>query len=258
MSLAGSITIAGKTVSRLGFGTMRLTGPGTWGDPADLGEAVDVLRDAVHVHGITHIDTADAYGPHTVETLIRQALHPYPPELLIATKVGMARPGPNVWKPLGRPEFLRATVEQCLRRLGVDSLDLCYLHRNDPHVPFLDQVGALAGLQREGKIRHIGLSKVTPAEVDIAATVVTVAAVQNKLSLAEPRDADRGVEHCRAAGIPYVPYAPLGAGALTEDGGVVKALHWLLDLGDHVAPIPGSGSAAHLAELVEAAASHSR
>ena len=249
-SLGGSITIAGKTVSRLGFGTMRLTGPGTWGHPADVSAAIGLLRAAVGEHGITHIDTADAYGPHTVEDLIRQALHPYPEEVLIATKVGMVRPAPNVWKPLGRPEFLRATVEQCLRRLGVERLDLCYLHRNDPTVPFLDQIGALAGLQTEGKVAHIGLSKVTPEEIDTASTFIRVAAVQNKLNLAQPDDMPT-VEHCRALGIPYVPYAPLGVGALARQGGAVKALQWLLDLGEHVAPIPGTSSSRHLAEVVE-------
>ncbi|MGW2038689.1 aldo/keto reductase [Streptomyces virginiae] len=246
---AGTLTLAGREVSRIGLGTMRLTGPGTWGDPANVAEAVTVLRNAVHEHGITHIDTADAYGPHTTEALIRSALHPYPPELLIATKVGMVRPGPNVWRPLGRPEYLRASVEQSLRRLGVDCLDLCYLHRNDPTVPFLDQVGALAELQTEGKIAHIGLSKVTPEDIDTAASVIKVAAVQNKLSQAAPGDAERTVPHCEALGIPYVPYAPLGAGALTRDGQIAKALRWLLDLGDHIAPIPGTSSAQHLADI---------
>ncbi|MFF3732626.1 aldo/keto reductase [Streptomyces sp. NPDC002476] len=250
-SLGGSITIAGKTVSRLGFGTMRLTGPGTWGHPTDPVAAIGLLRAAVGEHRITHIDTADAYGPHTVEDLIRQALHPYPAEVLIATKVGMVRPAPNVWKPLGRPEFLRATAEQCLRRLGVECLDLCYLHRNDPTVPFLDQVGALAELQTEGKVAHIGLSKVTPEEIDTAFTLVRVAAVQNKLNQAHPGDLPT-VEHCRALGIPYVPYAPLGAGALTRKGRAVKALQWLFGLGEHVAPIPGTSSSRHLAEIVEA------
>ncbi|MBT2613638.1 aldo/keto reductase [Streptomyces sp. ISL-87] len=245
--------LAGKLVSRLGLGTMGLTGPGTWGTPADPFGAVQLLRSAVDDHGITHFDTADAYGPHTAEELVHRALYPYPERLLIATKVGMVRPAPNVWRPLGNPDYLRATVEQSLRRLGTDCLDLCYLHRNDPAFPFLDQVGTLADLQQEGKIAHIGLSKVGPEEINEAATVITVAAVQNKLSQAVPDDAAHGAEHCRARGIPYIAYAPLGSGALAEDGGVDAALRWLLELGDHIAPIPGTSSPAHLNELVKAA-----
>jgi pyridoxine 4-dehydrogenase len=247
---AGTITIAGKAVSRLGFGTMRLTGPGTWGYPTDQHTAAQTLRDAVHTHGINHLDTADAYGPHIVEDILRRALHPYPEDLLIATKVGLIRPAPNVWRPLGRPDFLRATVEQCLRRLAVERLDLCYLHRIDPAIPFLDQVGALVELQQEGKVAHIGLSKVTPEQIDQAATITKIAAVQNKLSQKVPGDATRGLAHCRALGIPYVPYAPLGAGCLAKNGGAPAALRWLLDLGEHTAPIPGTSSPRHLAELI--------
>ncbi|MER8116237.1 aldo/keto reductase [Streptomyces sp. NPDC094031] len=247
---AGTITLAGKQVSRLGLGTMRLTGPGTWGDPADANAAAALLREAVYEHGITHVDTADAYGPHTAEHLVHRALHPYPKRLLIATKVGMLRTGPNEWAPHGHPVYLRASVEGSLRRLGVDCLDLCYLHRNDPQIPFLDQVGALAALQREGKIAHVGLSKVSPAQIDRAATVVTVAAVQNKLNEAQPGDVHTAT-YCRTQGIPYVPYAPLGTGALARDGGTHRALRWLLDLGENVAPIPGTSSPAHLRELVD-------
>ncbi|WP_272491050.1 aldo/keto reductase [Streptomyces pacificus] len=237
-------------MSRLGFGTMRLTGPGTWGDPPDTDRALRLLHTVVD-EGITHLDTADAYGPHTAEHLIRRALWPYPEELLIATKVGMVRPARNVWKPLGRPEFLRATVEQCLRRLGVDRLDLCYLHRVDPAVPLPEQVGTLAELQQEGKIAHVGLSKVAPEQIDTASSVVKVAAVQNKLSAAVPDDTAT-VEHCRVRGIPYVPYAPLGSGLLTQAEDLRKALRRLLGLGDHVAPIPGTSSVAHPRELLRA------
>ncbi|MFJ9417619.1 aldo/keto reductase [Streptomyces sp. NPDC101227] len=153
---AGTITIAGKSVSRLGFGTMRLTGPGTRGDPEDRHTAIRVLRQAVHTHGITHIDTADAYGPHTVEHLIREALYPYPEDVLIATKVGLVRPAPNVWAPHGHPVYLRSCVEASLRRLGVERLELCYLHRIDPEVPTADQIGTLRALQDEGKIGSLG------------------------------------------------------------------------------------------------------
>lgn len=245
----GTITVAGKTVSRLGLGTMRLTGPGTWGNPADTTTALRLLRTAAGDLGISHIDTADAYGPHTVEDLIRRALQPYPPELLLATKAGMIRPAPNLWRPLGRPDYLRAAVEGSLRRLATDRIDLCYLHRVDPAVPLTDQVGALSDLVAEGKIAAVGLSKVTPEQIKEAATVTRIAAVQNCLNLDEPDDP--ALDHCAAAGIPYVPYRPLNAGHLTARG-IGEPLRWLLGLGGHVAPIPGIGSIEHLRALVAA------
>ncbi|MCC9307314.1 aldo/keto reductase [Kitasatospora sp. RB6PN24] len=238
------ITIAGKTVPRLGLGTMRLTGPGTWGYPGDLVGAVELLRTAVNELGILHIDTADAYGPHTVEDLLRRALQPYPEQLLLATKVGMVRPAPNVWRPLGRPEYLRAAVEASLRRLATDRLDLCYLHRVDPTVPLADQVGELEGLRTEGKIGAIGLSKVSPEQIKEARELVTVAAVQNCLNIEEPDDP--ALPYCLDQGIPYVPYRPLNAGLAPDP---VAALQWLLDLGPQVAPIPGTSDAAHLRAL---------
>ncbi|GIH69137.1 aldo/keto reductase [Sphaerimonospora thailandensis] len=245
----GTIAIADKPVSRLGFGTMRLTGPGTWDHPTDPLAAVAVLRQAIEA-GITHIDTADAYGPHTVEELVRTALHPYPDQVLVATKVGMIRPGPNIWRPLGRPDYLRAAVEASLRRLATETIGLCYLHRIDPAVPLADQVGELADLHKEGKIRAVGLSKVSCAQIEEAARIVPIAAVQNCLNRDEPDDP--AVGYCRDRGIPFVAYRPLNAGALTADGGRT-ALRWLLSLGDHVAPIPGTGSPSHLMELVNAA-----
>lgn len=249
---AGEITIAGKSVSRLGIGTMRLTGPGTWCDPPDRKSAIDLLRRAVCAHGITHIDTADAYGPHTVEQLIREALHPYPTDLLIATKVGMVRPAPDVWSPLGRPEYLRAAVEASLYRLGVDQLDLCYLHRIDPEVALADQIGTLRALQKEGKIVHIGLSKVTAEEIRMASVQITIAAVQNAFNM---RDRDDPVlEYCRDHGIPYVPYRPLDAGHLAQPACRIAALQWLLNCGNHVALIPGTSSIDHLDDLVLAVA----
>ncbi|MFK4184381.1 aldo/keto reductase [Streptomyces sparsogenes] len=247
---AGTITIAGKTVSRLGFGTMRLTGPGIWGGPSDRHTAISVLRQAVHTYGITHIDTADAYGPHTVEHLIHDALHPYPEHLLIATKVGLLRPAPNIWVPHGHPAYLRACVEASLRRLGMDQLDLCYLHRIDPEVPAADQLGTLQALQDEGKIKHIGLSKVTPEDIRMAQRDITVAAVQNVLNTTDRYDP--ALELCRDLDIPYVPYRPLNAGTLANQGDIRTALHWLLQLGDHVAPIPGTSSLTHLDELAAA------
>lgn len=247
----GEIGLAGKTVSRLGFGTMRLTGPGTWGDPVDRDQAARVLRQAVHAHGITHIDTADAYGPHTVEHLIRDALYPYPEELLIATKVGMARPAPNMWAPHGHPVYLRACVEASLRRLGVERLELCYLHRIDPEVPLADQLGTLSALRDEGKIGYIGLSKVTPEDIRMAGKEVTVSAVQNVLNMTDRYDP--ALELCRDLGIPYVPYRPLDAGTMARAHGVFVALNWLLQLGDVVAPIPSTSQPEHLEEIVSAA-----
>ncbi|MEU1484507.1 aldo/keto reductase [Streptomyces sp. NPDC005752] len=247
---AGTITIADKTVSRLGFGTMRLTGPGTWGDPLDREQALSVLRQAVHTHGITHIDTADAYGPHTAEHLIHEALYPYPQDLLIATKVGMARPGPDLWAPHGHPVYLRSCVEACLRRLRVERLDLCYLHRIDPEVSLDDQITVLQTLQDEGKIGHIGLSKVTPEDIRLVSKGATVAAVQNVLNLSDRHDP--ALELCRDLRIPYVPYRPLDAGALAHSHGVFAALHWLLSLGEHIAPIPSTSRPEHLGHIVDA------
>ncbi|MFJ2349599.1 aldo/keto reductase [Streptomyces antimycoticus] len=249
---AGTITIAGKAVSRLGFGTMRLTGPGIWGDPADRATALTVLRQAVHTYGITHIDTADAYGPHTVEHLIHDALHPYPEHVLIATKAGLARPAPDTWVPHGHPVYLRACVEASLRRLGMDRLELCYLHRIDPEVPVADQIGTLQALKDEGKIGHIGLSKVTPEQIRTVTNEITVAAVQNVLNMSADRH-DPALELCRDLSIPYVPYRPLDAGTLAQRGRVDEALNWLLRLGDHVAPIPGTSSPEHLRQLVSVA-----
>jgi aryl-alcohol dehydrogenase-like predicted oxidoreductase len=247
---AGTITIAGKTVSRLGFGTMRLTGPGTWGDPTNRETALAILRQAVHSHGISHIDTADAYGPHTVEDLIREALYPYPEHVLIATKVGMVRPAPAQWKPLGNPIYLRACVEASLRRLKVDHLQLCYLHRIDPEVALDDQLAVLQSLKDEGKIGHIGLSKVTPENFHLAAKQITVAAVQNVLNVL-----DRNgplLEICQDQDIPYVPYRPLDAGNLVAGHGLESSLSWLFELGPHVAPIPGTSQPHHLTEIVNA------
>ncbi|MFF7803080.1 aldo/keto reductase [Streptomyces olivaceus] len=246
----GAIEIAGKTVSRLGLGTMRLTGPGTWGDPADREQALTVLRNAVHTFGITHLDTADAYGPHTVEHLIKDALYPYPDHILIATKVGFARPAPNMWAPHGHPVYLRACVEASLRRLRMERLDLCYLHRIDPEVPLADQLGTLAAMRDEGKIGHIGISKVTPEDFELARKEVAVAAVQNVLNIHDRYDPV--MEMCRDAEIPYVPYRPLDAGAAAPGGNVLAPLSWLLACGPHIAPIPGTSNLQHLDSIVQA------
>ncbi|WP_282795208.1 aldo/keto reductase [Streptomyces sp. CC224B] len=244
----GTITLAGKTVSRLGLGTMRLTGPGTWGDPANRDSALSVLRQAVHPYGITHIDTADAYGPHTVEHLIRDALYPCPPGLLIATKVGMLRPGPDLWAPHGHPAYLRSAVEASL---GAEWLELCHLHHIDPEVPLADQLATLHALQQEGKIGLIGLSKVTPETVRAVAKVTPVAAVRNVLHLNDRHDPV--LELCRDQNIPYIPYRPLTASSLARNQGPEAALAWLLQLGPHVAPTRGTNQPHHLHELVTAA-----
>ncbi|MET7474682.1 aldo/keto reductase [Streptomyces sp. NPDC005648] len=249
-SPAGTITIAGKTVSRLGLGTMRLTGPGTWGDPTDRDTALSVLRQAVHTYDITHIDTADAYGPHTVEHLIRDALYPYPEQVLIATKVGMVRPAPGQWRPLGSPFYLRACVEASLRRLRVERLELCYLHRIDPEVALEDQLAVLEALQEEGKIGYIGLSKVTREDILRAGKYLTVATVQNVLNTTD--HFDPAVEVCAELNIPYVAYRPLDAGTLANANGPVAPLQWLLNHGSHIAPIPSTSQPHHLAEIVAA------
>ncbi|WP_432586813.1 aldo/keto reductase [Streptomyces sp. HD1123-B1] len=249
---AGTISIAGKTVSRLGFGTMRLTGPGIWGDPADRDTALRVVRQAVHTHGITHIDTADAYGPHTAEMLVRDALYPYPDHVLIATKVGLLRPAPDVWTPHGHPAYLRASVEASLRRLGVERLELCYLHRIDRDVAIEDQLAVMQVLQDEGKIAHIGLSKVTPEDIRKVSDGLTIAAVQNVLNMTD--NYDPALELCRDLNIPYVPYRPLGAGNLARTHGILAPLNWLFSLGEHVAPIPGTSNPQHLEQIVAVAA----
>ncbi|MFG2964907.1 MULTISPECIES: aldo/keto reductase [unclassified Streptomyces] len=251
ISPGGTITIAGKKVSRLGLGTMRLTGPGTWGDHADRGAALNVLRQAVNRYGITHIDTADAYGPHTAEHLVRDALHPYPDGVLIATKVGLLRPAPGQWVPLGNPFYLRASIEASLRRHHVDRLELCYLHRIDPQVAFEDQLAVLDAMREEGKVGHIGLSKVTREEILRAGKYLTIAAVQNVLNIDAPFDP--AVQTCQDLDIPYVAYRPLDAGRLADANGPATALRWLLNLGRHIAPIPSTSRPSHLAEIAAAA-----
>lgn len=251
-SPGGQIEIAGRHVSRLGLSTMHLAGRGAWGEPTSRSAALELLRTAVYTHGITHLDTSDAYGPHVVEELIREALHPYPEGMLIATKVGMVRPSRDHWAPLGRPAYIRAAVEASLRRLGVDRLGLCYLQRLDPEVDVADQIGALDALRQEGKVGYIGLADVPPADVRWVSHFTGVDVVQSRLSL-EDQD-DPLLDLCRDKGIPYVASRPLYSGQLAGD--VPAALSWVLNQGGHVAVIPGTSSAQHLAELVQAA-SHS-
>lgn len=247
-------------VRRLGYGTMQLTGPGHWGPPADIDNAIRVLRHAVNL-GVNHLDTADAYGPHTVEDLIRRALYPYPDDLVIATKGGLTRHGPNLWTPCGQPAYLRQCVELSLRRLSVDRIDVYYLHRIDPAVPLADQLGTLSDLQTEGKIRHLGLSKVTVAQLQQAQALAEIVAVQNRLTL---HGSDPALDYAERSGMAYVAYAPLhagGAAAITADPAgqtsTQAALAWLLNRSPCLLAIPGTQSLVHLAENCAAAAATS-
>ena len=265
MTLGGSFSIGGDLpVRRLGFGAMRITGPGIWGEPADRDEAIRVLRRAVEL-GVTLIDTADSYGPFVSEDLIAEALHPYPEDLVIATKGGLTRSGPDVWEPVGRPEYLRQCVEMSLRRLRLDRIDLYQLHRIDPQVPLEDQIGALAELQKAGKIRHLGLSEVTVEELETARRQVEIVSVQNLYNLTE-RQSEAVLDHCEHEGIGFIPWFPLNYGKLARSGSVLDeaaarhgaspaqlALAWLLHRSPVMLPIPGTSKVAHLENNLAAA-----
>ena len=261
---SGTFTLAGKTVHRLGFGAMRITGAGVWGEPADRPEAVAVLRRAVEL-GVNLIDTADSYGPGISEEIIAEALHPYPDGLLIATKVGFTRTGPDEWHVVGRPPYLRQQAELSLRRLRVDRLDLLQLHRIDPQVPLADQVGELKALQDEGKVAAIGLSEVSVPELEAAAEFAEIVSVQNLYNLTNRR-AEPVLDYATEHGIGFIPWAPIAAGGLAKPGGPVDqiaratgatpgqvALAWLLARSPAMLPIPGTSRVAHLEENVAAA-----
>ncbi|MET8988517.1 aldo/keto reductase [Nonomuraea wenchangensis] len=261
----GTLTIGGRTVHRLGFGAMSLTGPGVWGPPEDREACVRVLRRAVEL-GADFIDTADSYGPYVNEEIIREALHPYPEHVTIATKAGFVRTGPGEWHPVGRPAYLRQEVEMSLRRLGVDRLDLLQLHRVDPEVPLEDQVGELKALRDEGKIAAIGLSEVTVAQLEQARRVVEIASVQNRYNLTL-RASEDVLDHCEAQGIAFIAYTPVAKGRLAAPGGPVDhvadalgatpvqvSLAWLLARSPALVAIPGTSSLAHLEENMGAAA----
>lgn len=264
-SASGTFMIGGDlTVVRLGYGAMQLTGPGIWGEPRDRDEAIRVLRRAVEL-GVTLIDTADSYGPYISEELIHAALHPYPGNLVIATKAGLVRTGPNEWHPLARPEYLRQEVEMSLRRLHLDRIDLFQLHRIDPQVSLEDQVGALVEFQQEGKIRHIGLSNVTVSEIQAARGIATVVSVQNRYNLVE-RDSESVLDYCESEDLGFVPWFPIATGRLANPGGPLEsiagqldaspaqlALAWLLRRSPVMLPIPGTASVDHLEENVAAA-----
>ncbi|MBT2387982.1 aldo/keto reductase [Streptomyces sp. ISL-1] len=257
---AGTFRIGGDlTVNRLGYGAMRLTGPGIWGEPADPDEAVRVLRRAVEL-GVNFIDTADSYGPFISDQLIKRALHPYTDDLVIATKVGLSRPGPDDWRPVGRPEYLRQQVELNLRHLGVETIGLLQLHRIDPALPLEDQVGELAALQQEGKIRHLGLSEVTVEELEKARAVAEIVSVQNLYNLAERKSEDV-LRYAEQQGLAFIPWFPIAMGQLAEPGSPLQsvlkdhdatpaqlALAWLLRHSPALLPIPGTSSVAHVEE----------
>jgi len=262
---SGEFSIGGKLpVTRLGYGAMQLTGPGVWGDPKDPDEAVRVLRRAVDL-GVNFIDTADSYGPVVAEELIRKALHPYPSDLVIATKAGLTRHGPGIWMPLGRPEYLRQQAEMSLRHLGVEQIPLFQLHRIDPQVPLEDQVGELRTLREEGKIRYIGLSEVTVSQLRAASEIAPIATVQNLYNLAN-RSAEELLDYSAANGIGFIPWFPLATGELAKPGGPLAemaaeagaspsqlALAWLLHRSPVMLPIPGTSSVRHLEDNVAAA-----
>lgn len=266
-SAAGTFRLAGELpVHRIGFGAMRITGKGIWGPPADRGEAIRVLRRVPEL-GINLIDTADSYGPYVSEELIAEALYPYPEGLVIATKAGLERPGPDQWTPNGRPEHLRRAIEGSLRRLRVERIDLYQLHRIDPEVPADEQFGVLAELQREGKFLHFGLSETGVEEIEAARRVLPVASVQNRYNLQDRAQWEEVVDWCEREGIAFIPWFPLAAGPLAREGGPVDriarrlgatpgqvALAWLLRRSPSMLPIPGTSKVAHLEENVAAAA----
>jgi pyridoxine 4-dehydrogenase len=261
----GTFTLGGDlTVNRLGFGAMRITGKGIWGEPKNPEEARRLLRRVVEL-GINFIDTADSYGPEVSERLIAEALHPYPKGLVIGTKGGLTRSGPEQWAPVGRPEYLRQCVEMSLRRLRLERIDLYQLHRVDPLVPMEETLGALKELQKAGKIRHIGLSEVSVKEIERARKTVTVVSVQNLYNLSD-RKHDDVVTYCEKEKLGFIPWFPVAAGDLAKTGGALDsaarrhgatvsqlALAWLLHRSPVVLPIPGTSSIAHLEENTAAA-----
>jgi len=262
---SGEFTLGGDlTVRRLGYGTMQLTGDGVWGDPRDPDEAVRVLRRAVEL-GVNFIDTADAYGPFTADLLLKKALHPYADDLVIATKAGFARTGPNGWTPIGRPAYLRQQVELSLRHLGLERIDLLQLHRIDSEVPIADQVGELAQLRTEGKIRHIGLSQVTIDQVEEASKTATIVSVQNLYNVSQRDDEDL-LGYAEQNNLGFIPWFPLATGELAKAGGPLAkiaqnhdatpsqlALAWLLKRSPVLLPIPGTSSVAHVEDNINAA-----
>ena len=261
---AGTVRLGDLSVQRMALGAMRLTGAGVWGDPPDRAAAKDLLRRALAL-GIDFLDTADSYGPEVSEEIIAEALHPYPAGLVIGTKGGLTRPSRPAWTPDGRPEHLRRAIEGSLKRLRLDRIDLYQLHAPDPSVPFVDSVGALGQAQGAGKIRHIGLSNVSVAQLEAAEQIVKVVSVQNEYNLGERASEDL-LAACAQRGIAFLPWYPLGAGSVLRSTRVKLvaarygataaqvALAWLLARSPVMLPIPGTHSVTHLEENVAAAA----
>src|SRR6202041_2212159 len=262
---SGTFVIGGDlTVNRLGYGAMRITGDGIWGEPKDTEGAKKVLRRAVEL-GVNFIDTADSYGPDVSERLIGEALSPYAKGVIIATKGGLTRQGPNQWLPVGRPEYLTQQVEMSLRRLKVERIDLWQLHRIDPKVPVEESLGIIKKLQEQGKIRHVGLSEVKPHEIDQARKVIDIVSVQNQYNLGDRQHEDV-VEYCTKHKLAFIPWFPVAAGKLAQPGGKLDAtakahgasvsqlsLAWLLHHSPVMVPIPGTSSVDHLEQNIAAA-----
>jgi pyridoxine 4-dehydrogenase len=263
---SGTFALGGDLpIHRLGFGAMRITGEGIWGEPKDPEKAKQVLRRALEL-GVNFIDTADSYGPDVSERLIAEALYPYPSDLIIATKGGLTRSGPNRWAPVGRPEYLRQCVEMSLRRLKVERIDLWQLHRIDPKVPVEESLGAIKELQKQGKIRHIGLSEVTPDDIERARKTVPIVSVQNLYNISD-RKYESTLGYCEQNDLGFIPWFPVAAGALARPGGPLDtaarrhhatvaqlSIAWLLYRSPVMLPIPGTSSVEHLEENVAAAA----
>jgi len=260
---AGELTLGDLTIRRLGFGAMRITGEGIWGEPDDPGAARTLLRRVVEL-GVNMIDTADSYGPEVSERLIREALHPYPDDLVIATKGGLLRDGPGKWRPDCRPEHLKEACEASLRRLRLDTIDLYQLHTPDPEVPYEESVGALSELRDEGKVRNVGISNVGRSHLATAQEIVPIVSIQNRYSLTS-RDSEQVLEACESEGIGFIPWFPLDTGSLADAEGLEEvaknhgaksgqvALAWLLQHSPVMVPIPGTSSIEHLEENVAAA-----
>ncbi len=262
---SGTFALGGDlTINRLGFGAMRITGRGIWGEPEDRAEAGRVLKRAIEL-GVNFIDTADSYGPEVSEQLIADTLYPYPRNLVIATKGGLTRQGPDQWLPVGRPEYLRQQVEMSLRRLRLERIDLYQLHRIDPKVPVEESLGALKDLQSQGKIRHIGLSEVTPEEIERAGRTVRIVSAQNRYNLSD-RDHEKTLVWCEKHGVAFIPWFPVAAGKLARPGGPLDeaarkhgasiaqlSIGWLLHRSPVMLPIPGTSLVKHLEENIAAA-----
>jgi aryl-alcohol dehydrogenase-like predicted oxidoreductase len=262
---SGTFSIGGDLpVHRLGYGAMRITGKGIWGEPKDSAEAKKVLQRAVEL-GVNFIDTADSYGPDVSERLIGEALAPYAKGVVIATKAGLTRQGPDRWLPVARPEYLQQQVEMSLRRLKTERIDLWQLHRIDPKVPVEESLGVIKKLQEQGKIHHVGLSEVKPDEIDQARKVIDIVSVQNQYNISDRKHEDV-LEYCEKNNLAFIPWFPVAAGKLTQPGGALDAaakrhnatvsqlsLAWLLHRSPVMLPIPGTSSVAHLEENLGAA-----